>query len=53
MPYSCPPSRAGSDLCRSFPGKIIFTPPSPAVAPEDVIPKVEPRLQWFKLKEIF
>ena len=26
---------------------------SPATAPEDVIPKVEPRLQGFKVKEIF
>ena len=36
-----------------FPGEDIFTPLSPAMAPEDVIPKVEPRLQGFKLKEIF
>ena len=50
MLSSCPPSRAGSDLCHSFLGKIIFTPPSPATAPEDVIPKVEPRLRDSSLR---
>ena len=30
-----------------------FISPSPATAPEDVILKIEPRLQGFKLKEIF
>ena len=34
-------------------GRYPFLCPSPATAPEDVIPKVEPRLQGFKLKEIF
>ena len=33
-------------------GRYLFLCPSPATAPEDVIPKVEPRLRGFKLKEI-
>ena len=33
-------------------GRCSFVSSSPATAPEDVIPKVEPRLQGFKLKEI-
>jgi len=34
-------------------GKCAFVSPSPTMAPEDVIPKVEPRLLGFKLREIF
>ena len=34
-------------------GRYPFLCPSPATAPEDVIPKVGSRLQGFKLKEIF
>ena len=33
-------------------GRYPFVSPSPETALEDVIPKVEPRLQGFKLKEI-
>jgi len=34
-----------------FLGEDIFTPPSPATAPEDVIPKVEPRLRDSSLRK--
>ena len=42
------------DICLVIlPREDIFASSSPATAPEDVIPKVEPRLQGFNLKEIF